>query len=423
MVSEEFLEKLAREAGFLKRKSKVTVASFFDILFPCSDNKSASLTDYSIDFEKITNKTVSKQAIDKKFNEPFKQFLLDLTKSVFSKKIKRSANLKSVGNHFAQIRIMDSTEFKLPKNVAEKYPGYGGTGREAMGKIQYEFDLLTGLTTQLTIESALDSDSKAGEKNLDSIPKGSLLIRDLAYNSPKTLKNLIKKELYFISRAKSQWNFYTKVKNEYQILTTTAIIEKLKNQSSKYLDIEVFVGEKHKTPVRLIANLLTDEQAQKRKKKKSSNRKLGKDALESIGLNLFVTNVESDKCSALSIYELYRLRWQIELVFKTWKSVLNIDKFHTMNVLRIECILLLRLIWVLLNKTIFLFIQHYSNKELSFYKTAKLVSKHVTTEMLRTPIGFKQWIENVVQKHLKKLAKEYKKGSKIDDLFHLTFCK
>lgn len=121
---------------------------------------------------------------------------------------------------------MDSTEFKLPKNVAEKFPGYGGTGREAMCKIQYEFDLLSGITTQMTIESALDSDSKAGEKELDSIPKGSLLIRDLAYNSPKALKNLVNKGLYFISRAKSQWNFYSKLENEYQILTTADIIQK-----------------------------------------------------------------------------------------------------------------------------------------------------------------------------------------------------
>lgn len=337
--------------------------------------------------------------------------------------MQRSANLKSVGKHFPQIRIMDSTEFKLPKNVAEKFPGYGGTGREAMGKIQYEFDLLSGITTQMTIESALDSDSKAGERELDSIPKGSLLIRDLAYNSPKTLKNLVKKGLYFISRAKSQWNFYTKLENEYQILTTADIIQKLKDQPSKHLDIEVFVGEKHKTPVRLIANLLTEQQAQKRKKKKSSNRKLGKDALESIGLNLFITNVEAEKCNAISIYELYRLRWQIELIFKTWKSILNIDKFHTMNVLRIECMLLLRLIWVLLNKTIFIFIQHYSNKELSFYKTAKLVSKHITIDLLKTKNSLKTWLENVINKHIKKIEKEYKKDSKIDDLFHLTFCK
>lgn len=423
VISPEHLEQIARDAGFLRRKSKVSVSSFFDILFPSSNKISQSLTDYSIDFEKNTDKTVSKQALNKKFNKPFKDFLLLLSKRVFSKKIKRNANLKSVGTYFPQIRIMDSTEFKLPKNVADKFPGYGGLGREAIGKIQYEYELLSGQITEISLESALDSDSKAGQKNLEAIPQGALLIRDLGYNSPKTLKELIKKKLYFISRAKSQWNFYMKVEGCYHILTTVEIIKKLKSQSSKYIDIEVFVGEQHKTPVRLIANLLTDEQAQKRKNKKLSNRKLGKDALESIGLNLFITNVEKEKCDALSIYQLYRLRWQIELVFKTWKSVLNIEKFHTMNALRLECMILLKLIWVLLNESIFLFIQNYSNKELSFHKVAKTVSIYVTIQMLKKPNEFKKWIKKIIHKHIQKFKKEYKKGTKIEDLYNLTFCK
>ncbi|MBK8808438.1 MAG: transposase [Bacteroidales bacterium] len=32
-----------------------------------------------------------------------------------------------------------------------------------------------------------------------------------------------------------------------------------------------------------------------------------------------------------TICKLYRIRWQIELVFKVWKSILHIDQTHKMK--------------------------------------------------------------------------------------------
>jgi hypothetical protein len=407
----------------LIRKSKITVSSFFDILYGTVADSSPTLTDYSISFRQDTNQSISKQAIDQRFDEPLKALLEDVAKEILSKQVKRKANIKSVGKHFPEIRIMDSTEFKLSKNVAENFPGYGGVGREAMAQVQYEFELLSGKVTQMTIGSALDSDSVEGMKNIDKVPKKSLMIRDLAYFGPKAFAELIENELYFINRAKSQWNFYQKINNEFVLLTTAEIIKKLKKQNHKYIDIDVFVGEKTKTPVRLIANLLTDEQALKRLKKKSSNRKLGKDAKEAIALNLFVTNVEREKCSALAIYELYRLRWQVELVFKTWKSILNLHKIHTMNAIRLECILWVKLIWVLLNWSIFIFIQNFSNVELSFHKVTRAIARTLNIKILKDIVLLKNWLEDLIKNNLKHFRKEYKKGSKYNDLFNLTFCK
>jgi IS4 transposase len=211
----------------------------------------------------------------------------------------------------------------------------------------------------------------------------------------------------------------------YQRLTTIQIIEKLKAQKQKYLDLEVFVGEKFKAPMRLIANLLTDEQAQKRIKKKTDRGgKLGKDALEGSGLNLFVSNIEKDKCDAASIYELYRLRWQIELVFKAWKSIMNLHKIHTMNAIRLECLLWIKLLWVLLNWSILMFAQRFSKVELSFYKLSRIMLNRkavLKTEILENAYLLKIWLNNLIQLSKIHSRKEYKKGSKSSDLFNLTF--
>ena len=74
---------------------------------------------------------------------------------------------------------MDSSEFKLSKNLAAAFPGYGGLGREASAQIQFEDQLFGSRITEFTIGSAIDSDSKEGMKNIDSIPANNLLLRDL----------------------------------------------------------------------------------------------------------------------------------------------------------------------------------------------------------------------------------------------------
>src|ERR1019366_3570976 len=41
--------------------------------------------------------------------------------------------------------------------------------------------------------------------------------------------------------------------------------------------------------------------------------------------NIFITNIEPDKCDDEQIDQLYRLRWRIEIIFKSWKSCFSMQ--------------------------------------------------------------------------------------------------
>jgi hypothetical protein len=57
---------LARESGFLVRKSKFTIGSFLDVLYDSFTDTSPTLTDYAIIFKKNNGNSISKQAIDQR---------------------------------------------------------------------------------------------------------------------------------------------------------------------------------------------------------------------------------------------------------------------------------------------------------------------------------------------------------------------
>lgn len=383
-----------------------------DTVFFCNQASSPSLTEYSIDLAQ-QGTHVSKQAIDKRFNEHTKVMLSNLLQDVIRHQLPTKANSKGYQRLFTDIRIMDSSEFNVSKRAAAVFPGYGGEGREAIVQVQFEYQLFGGKVTTLSVGSALDSDSAEGMKTIDQIPAQTLLLRDLGYSSPKAFRELGKRGLYFISRAKSQWNFYTFEDGKYSQITTANIIDRLKHAPGKYIDLEVFVGEQVRTPVRLIANLLSDEQKKKRLKKKSANRKLGKDALESIGLNLFVTNVEGHKCSAHEIYELYTLRWQVELVFKAWKSVMRVHKIHCMNPIRLECIILIKLLWVMLNWSIVQCLKRVTRLDLSHHKVVRTLmcrSQTISRAIMENLELFEPWLCQLIEICELHNIKEYKKN-------------
>jgi hypothetical protein len=93
----------------------------------------------------------------------------------------------------------------------------------------------------------------------------------------------------------------------------------------KDLDMWVLVGATAKLKVRLLARRLPSEVASRRrqrlrKKAKDQGYQPTAEALELRGWTIAVTNAPTDKLTMNDALALMRQRWQIELLFKLWKS-------------------------------------------------------------------------------------------------------
>ena len=87
------------------------------------------------------------------------------------------------------------------------------------------------------------------------------------------------------------------------------------------------VEQEHCLPVRLIALVLPEDQAealrrQKQRQARDKGRTLSPEALFLAGFVLLVTTLPTQSWSPVRLLELYRARWQIEVLFKRIKQVL-----------------------------------------------------------------------------------------------------
>lgn len=121
----------------------------------------------------------------------------------------------------------------------------------------------------------------------------------------------------------------------------------------------VYIGQERLYVPRLVFRRLTAEEWQKRmayvrKKEKRKGKALTRQTLEQKKYHILLTNLPQESFDGQQVYELYSLRWQIELLFKAWKSVFDLEKVKEMKKERFECHLYGTLIAILATQT-FLF--------------------------------------------------------------------
>lgn len=95
---------------------------------------------------------------------------------------------------------------------------------------------------------------------------------------------------------------------------------------------DTYIGMYQKLPTRVIIHRLTEEQTKKRWKDQAIKEKkkgiIYKERSKRLSaINVYITNIPVESVPAEHVHELYSLRWQIEILFKTWKSFFQIDKY------------------------------------------------------------------------------------------------
>lgn len=364
---------------------------FFDlVIFHKEELKQKSLNDLCITLKKEYGIEITKQSLDERFNNYAVAFLAKALEKLLNQQLAVDVPLTAFKN-FKRVLIKDSVCFQIDPSLQKDYPGSGGSGSEAAVRLQFEYDLLTGTIVDLSINAFNDQDATNSKATIRLTEAGDLIIRDLAYMCLDVLKELIEQLAYFVCRLNPNTKIYEKKGDEFIELNFVKIRRYMKERHLHYIEKDVFVGSKHLLPVRLILQTVPEEEMARRiRKAKANNKKKGRGELTAefkarTAFNLFMTNATPDMLATEHVLHCYRLRWQIELIFKIWKSICKIDKVKKVKKHRFECYVYAKLIFIVLGWQIVWAIARFmycqKGKALSFFKAFKTLADQLLEDL------------------------------------------
>jgi len=371
------------------------------IVFQNENLKKQSLNDLAISLKVNDGIDIKRQSLHDRFNDYALIFLKNVLEKLLQKQFSNNRLLKGYEG-FKRILLKDSICFQIDKSMADSYPGRGGNATGAAVRIQFEYNLLDGRINDLSVNPYNDQDAKNSLETIELSEEGDLIIRDLAYMSRKVLKSLTELCAFFLCRVSPSVNVYVEKKGEFVKEDFTKVTNYMKKNHIASMEKEVYLG-KEKLKVRLILHLLPEEEIAKRLKKakrkiqRKGFKKLSNENKARMSLNLFITNAFECSISQKDVWPLYRLRWQIELIFKVWKSICEIEKVKKVNKKRLECYIFSKLIFIVLGWQMMWAIAKrlfaMETKALSFYKAFKTLYRNKIYEMQDALISGRKAVE------------------------------
>jgi len=314
-------DEAGRQAGVIRRRRKFTPLSLART-FVLGHLQNPRPTDEQLAQIAVqADADVTPQAVAQRKTSHLVGFLEGLFRKASAVVVASNRALAPLLERFTSVTVLDSTTITVPEELAERFPGCGGrhgSGVAAM-KLQTELDLRHGSLSHIEIEPGRSPDG-ASSRQQASRPVGSLRITDLGYFCLATFAAMVAGGAHFLTRL--QFGTGVMLGNG----TGIDLLTWLPQQAGPYIDVEILLGLGERLPCRLLAWRLPAEQANRRRQKLRQERlKKCKPAPSAERLawcdwTILVTSVAAEKLTPPEAVVLYRARWQIELLFKRWKS-------------------------------------------------------------------------------------------------------
>jgi Transposase DDE domain len=264
---------------------------------------------------------VTTQAVEQRYTDAMARFLEALFRKAITQRVQADRTLAPLVERFSVVHLLDSTTIALPAELADRFPGRGGSygGGKAAMKFQFQLDLRHGALDTVVIEPGKAPDQGTSLQSAP-LPAGGLRIADLGYFDTKVFERLHAERGFWISRLPCHTEILTPQGEP------IAEIEDLFEPGQRMVDRPILLGKQAQLPCRIVVWRVPQEVANRRRQKLMATAREKGDPVPSrerlawCDWTIFVTNVPKERLSPEEIGVLYRARWQIELMFKRWKS-------------------------------------------------------------------------------------------------------
>jgi Transposase DDE domain len=330
-------EHLAKQTGFTQRVRKLSGPVFAKTLVFCLLKNPQSTLDDFADFALKNLKVDAKpQSFDGRFNEQAALFLQTLFAESFALCFSARPAVLPLLRRFNGVFVRDASSVRLPTCLADVLPGRKGRGKDpaAALKLVLEMEVTTGQLTEACELPGLDNE-KTSEVSSKPLPAGSLLLEDMGFFCGERMQVYVDQGVVVLTRIPA-WTAVFDEKSKKRL----NLVKLLRQAGGGRLELRVRILHKEKLSLRLLAVRVPEEQAQKRRQRvleeaKKRGRPVSQKKLDLCEWNILLTNATAEQISLSEASELRRVRWQVEVLFKAFKSEGGIEKTRSENPWRV----------------------------------------------------------------------------------------
>ncbi|WP_028117154.1 IS4 family transposase [Ferrimonas senticii] len=268
---------------------------------------------------------------------------------VFSNQL--SAELPSKLKQFNQVLLQDGSSFAIHPDLAEIFPNrFKGKSPAAV-----ECHMTMSLQDEQPAKLSISADTASERQFLPAADTltNSLLLADAGYVGIEYMSNVQRHQGYFLMRSSKLFN-----------PTITRALNSKGKELKSYVGIKLKALQQRRGPKAQVLDLDV-------KWPKYQCRMVMFWHTEEKHYLWWITNLPREQFSAEDVNRLYRVRWQIELLFKEWKSYNNLKKFVTRQQHMVEGLIWASLLSLLIKRFIGRAAQQRLQRRLSLFKIAK----------------------------------------------------
>jgi hypothetical protein len=368
---------LARSTRFVQRASKLSGAHFVQTLVfgfladPQASREALAQTSAALGV------AITPQGLDQRMDQAaaasyLQQLLGAATEQVLSTDPAAIPLLR----RFEAVYVLDSTIITLPAALADVWAGSGNQHTPdptAALQLTAALDLCSGALAGPDLAAGRSAE-RTTPLHQRLWPPRTLRLADLGFFDLGVFRALGEADAYWLSRLRMGTVVWDLAGRRLELL------ELLRASGAAGVDQWVRVGGKERLRCRLIAVPVPQEVADQRRRRlqaeaKRHGRTVPAETLALAAWTLMITNVPATLLTAREALVLGRARWQIELLWKLWKSHGQIDQWCSAKPWALLCELYAKLLgMLLLHWLVLVGVWAYADRSLS--KAATTVRQH-----------------------------------------------
>src|SRR5437762_12130269 len=323
VFSEALLNACGKEVKFCRRQRVITPFRLgLALTATCASQRVETIADFHCGFNALFGTTITYKAF---YNQVAKPRFADFARTLTSRLI-GEMTLKVLGfakgRAFAEFRhivLQDGSSFAIHDGLREVFPGRFKIVKPAAVELHTTMDLLCDAPT--TVVLTPDTTSEQAFLPEPTSLRASLLLADRGYIDLHYLRRVQDEGGFFLIRAKAGMN--PQVLEAFR--EDGKRLRSLRNKPLQTIHAKLPKRQR----VELVVQWHVDGKPLCLRLIFSWNRRLK-------SFCSFLTNLPSHRYPLEVICRAYKWRWQVELLFKEWKSYANLHAFDTEKVAIVE---------------------------------------------------------------------------------------